>query len=643
MKKMISLLSVALMASSVFAAPATAKKMQVDNSNLPVKEQVTKDYERIGIDASQKAIVPFALKTVSAEQKAQAFQNETSKIKEPRKAVQANGPVAFYYKPEGTFFAGIDNILGTRIFELYPTVAGSWLNGVETWVWPNHSRNADELTYVTSLDKRGNKTGWDIDAEGNFVDTLPASMKGDIDFLYSYRMPLQIASNAEGKDNFLLAGEKTTRPDTLKLTDAWTVGGMLAPYSLVGIGADGMWPLTNAIFNTPKYGDGMKFIYGIDSVAENNYNISYIFGTTPVVIPVGLDTVSLEPLVIDTILDTIQPSMLYTYYEKPMSPLYIEDITVALVAVKNDLTGYAEPVLDSLKLIVVDKYNKPITKKAVIATINDTASMLSYPGKLVTFKLQTEDDYGTVTKGIVVNDEFKVIIAGLNRPGNNFGVWAGYNPFTGGSTLVIDDEENPQYYAPYDPFIMLNGVMSTFEHAAHSPEMFNMPDEYTSDTINMVVEYDPTYQEYWAYHADGYFEGYIPMVCATELLYDTITYQYNFKLDFPDWAQVDMTGYDDIISEGYTYTYWNYFGAYNILIWGDATDTDVDMPAVGDEIKIDAKGRQMIFKVVETKNMPQGIKNVKAINDNKTYNVLGIEVGEDYKGVVIRNGEKFIR
>lgn len=640
MKKMISLLSVALMASSVFAAPATAKKMQVDNFNLPVKEQVTKNYERIGVDASKKTIVPFALKTVSAEQKAQALKNETGKIKEPRKAVQADGPVGFYFKPDGTFFAGIDNVLGTSIFEAYSTVVGSWLNGVETWVWPNHSRNADEVTYVTSLDKRGSKTGWDIDAEGNFVDTLPAANKGDIDFLYSYRMPLQIASTTEAKDNFLLAGAETTRPDTLKLLDAWTVGGMLAPYSLLGIGADGMWPLTNAIFSTPKFGDGMGFVYSIDSVAESNYNISYIYGSTPVVVPAGLDTISLEPLVIDTLLDTIQPANLITFYEKPMSPLYIENITIALVALKNNLY-YTNPIFDSLMVAVFDKDDKYITSS--IATINDTTSMMSYPGKLVTFKLQTEDAYGTVTKGIVVDDEFKVVVYGLDRPGNNFGIWAAANPYTGGQTLVIDDEGGIQYYAPYDPFIMLNGVMSTFEHAAHSPEMFNMPDEYTSDTINMIVEYDPTYQEYWAYHADGYFEGYIPMVCATELLFDTITYQYNFKLDFPDWAQVDMTGYDDIIWEGYTYTYWNYFGAYNILIWGDATDTDVDMPAVGDEIKIDAKGRQMIFKVVETKNMPQGIKNVKAINDNKTYNVLGIEVGEDYKGVVIRNGEKFIR
>ena len=42
-------------------------------------------------------------------------------------------------------------------------------------------------------------------------------------------------------------------------------------------------------------------------------------------------------------------------------------------------------------------------------------------------------------------------------------------------------------------------------------------------------------------------------------------------------------------------------------------------------------------------NGAQGIENVTFKNNNKLYNVLGQEVNEDYKGVVIRNGEKFIK
>ena len=41
---------------------------------------------------------------------------------------------------------------------------------------------------------------------------------------------------------------------------------------------------------------------------------------------------------------------------------------------------------------------------------------------------------------------------------------------------------------------------------------------------------------------------------------------------------------------------------------------------------------------------PTAINNVvRTVNDGKLYNVLGIEVDEDYKGVVIRNGQKFLK
>jgi hypothetical protein len=37
------------------------------------------------------------------------------------------------------------------------------------------------------------------------------------------------------------------------------------------------------------------------------------------------------------------------------------------------------------------------------------------------------------------------------------------------------------------------------------------------------------------------------------------------------------------------------------------------------------------------------VENIKHLNDGKMYNVLGMEVDDTYKGIVIKNGEKFIR
>jgi len=59
-------------------------------------------------------------------------------------------------------------------------------------------------------------------------------------------------------------------------------------------------------------------------------------------------------------------------------------------------------------------------------------------------------------------------------------------------------------------------------------------------------------------------------------------------------------------------------------------------------VYINALGKEYEI-LVKQNDDTQGINNIKAVNDNKRYNVLGQEVSEDYKGVVIRNGEKFVR
>jgi len=61
------------------------------------------------------------------------------------------------------------------------------------------------------------------------------------------------------------------------------------------------------------------------------------------------------------------------------------------------------------------------------------------------------------------------------------------------------------------------------------------------------------------------------------------------------------------------------------------------------KVDINADGLEFSLLVKQNSAKPQGINNIKATNDNKMYNVLGVEVNEDYKGIVIRNGEKFVR
>ena len=61
-------------------------------------------------------------------------------------------------------------------------------------------------------------------------------------------------------------------------------------------------------------------------------------------------------------------------------------------------------------------------------------------------------------------------------------------------------------------------------------------------------------------------------------------------------------------------------------------------------ITIDADG--VLYELyVHQGDITSGVENVviPTINDNKRYNLLGMEVDENYNGVVIMNGKKFIQ
>ena len=646
MKKLISLLSVAMLATSVFAIPATVKKMSTEIAPKMQTQVATHPGNDFQLEQIQ---VPFAPKQV-------AYKAEPA-IKKAAQVTEAAAVSAGYYKPIGSFFCGIGdvyyaaygkNIPGTSIFATAPTVVGSWLNDYEYWTWPNLAENATSLEYIVGFDKViGKKYGWDMDAKGNYLDSLNAFWAGDSHSWYSYRMPVQIASDGTNADTFLLVGPKTTRPDTL-LGEALTVGGMFNPYT-----QDGLWPLTNAIFSTPKYGKGLGLVWNRDNV---NHTVSYIFGTEPVALKAGLDTLYEEDGItikeVIQLYDTIQPSAIAVSYQKPMSPLYIKDVTVALgnlVYIADSADWYYDDIkIDTLKMYITvtdPTTGTPTVIAASEATKDDTVSMASYPGQQVTFKIQKKVGLATV-EGVTVSQAFTVLILGLDREGNKFGIWSGLNPYLGNmQTTVIDTAYQAKKYAPYDPFVMLNGIYYTMEHVLRTGGVLNKPKQYINDTINVKVNYDDEYDEYWVSHADGSFAGYTPMLRAMELLYDTVSKAYNYDITAPAWAQFDMSDYDENpYNKESTATWWSDFNAYTLIIWGDASDTSVDAPAVGDQIKLARYGRQLVFNVVEVEEKPQGINNViRTVNDNKLYNVLGIEVDKDYKGVVIRNGQKFLQ
>ena len=88
-------------------------------------------------------------------------------------------------------------------------------------------------------------------------------------------------------------------------------------------------------------------------------------------------------------------------------------------------------------------------------------------------------------------------------------------------------------------------------------------------------------------------------------------------------------------------TYWGQYGVALVGFYAEELPTDVQSREA--TVTIDADGATQIFTILQERGAAVVTTKRDELFDNKIYNVLGIEVGEDYKGVVIRNGEKFVR
>lgn len=106
-------------------------------------------------------------------------------------------------------------------------------------------------------------------------------------------------------------------------------------------------------------------------------------------------------------------------------------------------------------------------------------------------------------------------------------------------------------------------------------------------------------------------------------------------IDADSWITAEVeTDYETTVEEGQTYYDHKFINTLTINV-------ETSSEAREGTIEIDALGLPVTIKI--SQEATAGVENVYLKNDNKFYNVLGIEVGEDYKGVVIRNGEKFVR
>lgn len=206
---------------------------------------------------------------------------------------------------------------------------------------------------------------------------------------------------------------------------------------------------------------------------------------------------------------------------------------------------------------------------------------------------------------IVVEGDFIILLDEYNNGTANFGIFSDY--YANGTDCKTffpwyDIEENAHYTSRvWGQNIMLN-VMAYFP-------VFNAPKE---------VKF-----------ATGETKKTLNVPSNVWYIYDEVE---DIEWDAPEWIHVEVETVYAIQDNYYTHTFVN------------KVTIELDESAEKREGVIEFNALGLTTTVLVKQNDDtQAIENVSAKKDNKLYNVLGQEVNEEYKGVVIRNGEKFIR
>lgn len=229
---------------------------------------------------------------------------------------------------------------------------------------------------------------------------------------------------------------------------------------------------------------------------------------------------------------------------------------------------------------------------------------------LIVFKFYEEDPIAHTKKQVpvIVDGDFVVLYSGLSKGTTDVGFLTDFdtrfpdNPDASYRTFFVDYSKGTRRLINY-----WNGASNILvSFGAIWPNIQGLPEEITVPL------------------AGGEYTVTFPTNVEAE----------DWEIDSDEWIAIDA---ESITFEQGGKVYFD--AAVTVTVTIDPSDVERD-----GLIEIDALGK--IFEVVvrQTNDAPSAIdQTIKAVNDGKLYNVLGIEVDEDYKGVVIRNGEKFLQ
>ena len=315
-------------------------------------------------------------------------------------------------------------------------------------------------------------------------------------------------------------------------------------------------------------------------------------------------------LIADTATGATADTLLSTV--RNVSPLNISSINIPLYNV-NGTTMIPENAEIKIEIFAADLNSGIIYTDSIlgttVATVENFLEIQAGLGTLVA-TFQEEDPFGGMMDvSVVVEGDFVVQLTGFNESGCDFGIYADY--YTPGGTTVycVNGTYTPIFSASSNLAIMYDAYWPTVQDAA-------------GNVMNVSVEGGEAY--------------YVEEGNTYTLLYTNV-YDVDalWSVDYPEWMEVE------------------YFLANNGT---EEAPEPVVAVAVTVEPLTEGTGRQgivtfdadgFVYELVvnqgEVQGPTTGVENVVAPISNKTFNLLGVEVDENYKGIVIKNGQKFIQ
>ena len=252
------------------------------------------------------------------------------------------------------------------------------------------------------------------------------------------------------------------------------------------------------------------------------------------------------------------------------------------------------------------------------ADIKGSAASWGYLGTLHA-KFYETDIFGTESQTPVwVDGGFYLQLTNFNETGCDFGIFSDYDcPTT--ATTVYQHDGQFSYRGGRNSGGGSYGQNLGISFDAYWPTLVN------DTTCNeLIAPVSSSEEEIIAHFGDDEEDMIV-------WLLSNVNYE-EWNVETEDWIE------PAIVSD----EYWEDYGAIALVF--------VVQPLPDDEtgrrgiVTFEADGATYEF-VIKQGEAPDAVESTKVDfrHDGKTYNMLGVEVGDDFKGVVIRNGEKSIR